>query len=126
MQTKVVVEMEAAGNEVVVEVEAAGNEYRNVEVWVWSPPAAEVVNIGDDRATWHVMEDCLVVSSLSGWKTKYNEWKKYGRKYAREEKEMIIRQLEVVTDHDFSDFFTIQLDSYIFLDQNYIRLEPDS
>jgi len=32
MQTKVVVEMEAAGNEVVVEVEAAGNEYRNVEV----------------------------------------------------------------------------------------------
>ena len=32
MQTKVVVEVEAAGNEVVVEVEAAGNEYRNVEV----------------------------------------------------------------------------------------------
>ena len=52
--------------------------------------------------------------------------KKYGRKYAREEKEMIIRQLEVVTDHDFSDFFTIQLDSYIFLDQNCIRLEHDS
>ena len=52
--------------------------------------------------------------------------KKYGRKYAREEKERIIRQLEVVTDHDFSDFFTIQLDSYIFLDQNCIRLEPDS
>ena len=52
--------------------------------------------------------------------------KKIWKKYAREEKEMIIRQLEVVTDHDFSDFFTIQLDSYIFLDQNCIRLEPDS
>ena len=32
MQTKVVVEVEVAGNEVVVEVEAVGNEYRNVEV----------------------------------------------------------------------------------------------
>ena len=49
---------------------------------------------------------------------------KIWKKICREEKEMIIRQLEVVTDHDFSDFFTIQLDSYIFLDQNCIILEP--